>query len=241
MGTSQSHSLKTTPQWTSAKKALTAVIKNEGNTQKHAKLMSAFGNALGNEVYRGSTIGGKRGTFGYAGAKALHNTIQFISDVRSVGINAALNNLGLLQANIPTTPRELIRTLCGLTAEGTGAFADDEAAVVAQESLLAKIFTECSTLQDVESILINSDDDTIDVWIIDFQVEYIVEYMGGLFQSHIFDKNADPEMVCNDIKDWLHSELDNRLAAEMTHIDIFSQDGKAYIESLTLRILKIWQ
>ena len=68
-----------------------------------------------------------------------------------------------------------------------------------------------------------------------------MEYMGGLFQSHIFDKNATPETVCNEIKQWLRSELDNRLADEMHHINVFSPEGKAYIDTLIARILDIWQ
>ena len=47
MGTSQSHSLKTTPQWSAAKKAMTSVIKDHGNAQKQSRLMTAFGTAVG--------------------------------------------------------------------------------------------------------------------------------------------------------------------------------------------------
>lgn len=53
MGTSQSHSLKTTPQWSAAKKAMTSVIKDQGNSQKHAKLMATFGVAVSDSLYRG--------------------------------------------------------------------------------------------------------------------------------------------------------------------------------------------
>ena len=216
MGTSQSHSLKTTPQWSTAKKAMTSVIKNQGNRQKQSNLMTAFGRAIG-------------------------DGFQFVSDVKSLGIGGAIDALGLAPNDKPQTPRELIKTLCGITAEGGDALHDDEAAVNAQDWLLSKIFEDCSSLGDVETILQQTDEDTIDAWIIDFEVEYIMEYMSELFQSHIFEKNANPEAVCNEIKQWLRTELNSRLADEMKHVNVFSREGKAYIDTLTARILDIWQ
>ncbi len=240
MGTSQSHTLKTTPQWSAAKKAMTSVVKDQGNAQKQAKLMTAFSSAVGGDLYRGGGRGGS-GSFGRAGARALGNIIQFISDVRLSGISVAVDGLGLSQEERPQTPRELIRVLCGLTAANADAFHDDEAAITAQNKLLSKIFADCESLADIETLLREADEDTIDAWIIEFETEYIMEYMGGLFQSHIFDKDANPEIVCNQIKQWLRSELNNRLAEDLHHVNIFSAEGKAYLETLTARILDIWQ
>ena len=239
MGTSQSHSLKTTPQWSAAKKAMTSVIKNHGNSQKQSKLMTAFGAAVGDGLYRGGNRG--VGSFGRAGSRALGNVVQFISDVRSIGIGGAIDVLGLPQEERPQTPIELIKTLCGLTSADADALHDDEAAVEAQEKLLSMIFEQCDSLADIETLLQQANEDTIDGWILDYEVEYIMEYMGELFQSHIFDKNANPETVCNEIKQWLRSELDNRLANEMRHINVFSPEGKVYIDTLTAKILDLWQ
>lgn len=239
MGTSQSHSLKTTPQWSAAKKAMTSVIKDHGNSQKQSRLMTAFGAAVGEGLYRGGNRGG--GSFGRAGSRALGNVVQFISDVRSIGIGGAIDVLGLTQEERPQSPRELIMALCGLTSADADALHDDEAAVEAQEKLLSTIFEQCDSLTDIETLLQQADEDTIDGWILDYEVEYIMEYMGELFQSHIFDKNANPETVCNEIKQWLRSELDNRLANEMRHINMLSPEGKAYIDTLTAKILDIWQ
>lgn len=241
MGTSQSHSLKTTPQWSTAKKAMTDVIKEEGNAQKKSKLMTAFRAAIGEGLYKGGSNGGGRGSFGRAGSRALENIIQFISNVRSIGIGGAIDGLGLPQEEKPQTPRELIRTLCGLTSVDADALHDDEAAVEAQDKLLSMIFEQCDSLADIESLLQQANEDTIDSWILDYEVEYIMEYMGELFQSHIFNKGNDPETVCNQIKLWLRSELDNHLANEMQHINVFSPEGKAYIDTLTAKILDIWQ
>lgn len=239
MGTSQSHSLKTTPQWSAAKKAMTSVIKDHGNSLKQSRLMTAFSAAIGEGLYRGGNRSG--GSFGRAGSHALGNVVQFISNVRTIGIGSAIDVLGLPQDERPQTPRELIMVLCGLTSANGDALHDDEAAVEAQNKLLSMIFDQCDSLVDIETLLQQADEDTIDGWILDYEVEYIIVYMEELFQSHIFDKNADPETVCNEIKQWLRSELDNRLADEMRHINVFSPEGKAYIDTLTAKILDIWQ
>ena len=241
MGTSQLHSLKTTPQWSAAKKAMTSVIKDHGNSQKQSKLMTAFRTAVGDTLYRGRGNGGGRGTFGRAGSHALGNVIQFISAVKSIGIGGAIDGLGLPQEDRPQDSKELIKALCGLTSVNADALHDDEAAVEAQEKLLSIIFEQCDSLADIETLLQQADADTIDGWILDYEVEYIMEYMGELFQSHIFDKNANPETVCSEIKQWLRSEIDNRLEDEMRHINVFSLEGKAYIDTLTARILDRWQ
>lgn len=240
MGTSQSHILKTTPQWSAAKKAMTSIIKDQGNSQKYSKLMTAFGNAIGNGLYRG---GGSRGggSFGRAGSRALGNITRFISDVKSHGISSAIDVLGLPQEERPQTPDELIKVLCGLTAKGADALYDDEAAIAAQNKLLCTIFEECEDISSIESLLQQADEDTIDAWIIDYEVEYIMEYMGALFQSHIFDKDADPEAVCKEIKQWLRSEINKRLVDKAHHFDIYSTEGKSYIDTLTAKILNIWQ
>lgn len=240
MGTSQSHILKTTPQWSAAKKAMTSVVKDQGNAQKQSRLMTAFATAVGNDLYRGGGRG-RGGTFGRAGSRALGNVIRFISDVKASDIIVAVDGLGLSQEDRPQTPRELIRALCGLTSASASAFHDDEAAVTAQNKLLSKIFADCESLADIETLLREADEDMIDAWIIEFEAEYILEYMGELFQSHIFDKDANPEKVCNQIKLWLHSELNNHLADELHHVNIFSAEGKSYLETLTARILDIWQ
>lgn len=61
---------------------------------------------------------GGGGSFGRAGSRAIGNVIQFVSDVKSLGIGGAIDALGLAPNDKPQTPRELIKTLCGITAEG---------------------------------------------------------------------------------------------------------------------------
>ena len=131
--------------------------------------------------------------------------------------------------------------MCSLSSTDTDADFDSEAANAAQRKLLSEIFKTCENLTDVEEIIKQADTDTIDAWIIDLEVNYIIEYQGSLFQSHIFDKAQNPDRVARQIRRWLHSKLDKRLSDEMKHIDLFSVEGKKYVELLTARILDIWK
>lgn len=268
MGTSQGLTLKTTPQWSSAKRAMTGLLNDLENENKLENFMLKFYQALGSDgIYSGSTTSGGSGSgsstrsssgggssshgsrgggsngrrsFGRVGASAATNLLGFFSDVRDNGLSQAIEFANTVGVEVPQSPRELINFLCGLTSVDTDADFDSEAANAAQRKLLSEIFKSCENLTDVEEIIKQVDKDTIDAWIIDFEVNYIIEFQGSLFQSHIFDKAQDPDKVAGQIKRWLHSKLDKRLSDEMKHINLFSEDGKRYVESLTAKILDIW-
>ena len=269
MGTSQGLTLKTTPQWSSAKRAITGLLNDLENENKLENFMLKFYQALGSDgIYSGSTTSGGSGSgsstrssggggssshgsrgggsnghrsFGRAGASAATNLLGFFSDVRDNGLSQAIEFANTVGVEVPQSPRELINFLCGLTSVDTDADFDSEAANAAQRKLLSEIFKSCENLTDVEEIIKQVDKDTIDAWIIDFEVNYIIEFQGSLFQSHIFDKAQDPDKVAGQIKRWLHSKLDKRLSDEMKHINLYSEDGKRYVESLTAKILDIWK
>lgn len=268
MGTSQGLTLKTTPQWSSAKRAMTGLLNDLENENKLENFMLKFYQALGSDgIYSGSTTSGGSGSgsstrssggggssshgsrgggsngrrsFGRVGASAATNLLGFFSDVRDNGLSQAIEFANTVGVEVPQSPRELINFLCGLTSVDTDADFDSEAANAAQRKLLSEIFKSCENLTDVEEIIKQVDKDTIDAWIIDFEVNYIIEFQGSLFQSYIFDKAQDPDKVAGQIKRWLHSKLDKRLSDEMKHINLFSEDGKRYVESLTAKILDIW-
>ena len=269
MGTSQGLTLKTTPQWSSAKRAMTGLMNDLENDAKLENFMQKFYQALGRDgIYSGTTTSGEGGggtstrssgrsvtsshgsrgggskgrrSFGRAGATAATNLLGFLSDVRDNGLSQAIEQANTIGVDVPQTPRELINFLCGLSSVDTDADFDAEAANAAQRKLLSEIFKTCENLTDVEEIIKQADVDTIDVWIIDFEVNYIIEYQGSLFQSHIFDKAQDPDKVAGQIRRWLHSKLDKRLSDEMKHINLFIEEGKLYVESLTAKILEIWK
>lgn len=246
MGTSQSHRLKTLPQWSTAKRSMTGIIQNTQDEKRYSSFMRSFWEALGDDgLYVGGSSKSRHSSkhaFGKTGAIAAINLLGFFSSVKESGIYDAIESLSYeLQDKLPENPKELILQLCAISASNTDADQDSEAAMAAKRRLLSKIFKDCGSISDIESRILEATDDTIDSWIIEFEVEYIVEYQGALFQSHIFDKAKDPESIMNGIRSFLHSKLDKLLAEEMHHINIFSEQGRNYIDSLTSRILSIWK
>lgn len=258
MGTSQGLTLKTTPQWSSAKRAMTGLLNDFENEAKLENFMQKFYQALGNDgIFTGATTsggsgggtntrsrgGGSKGrrSFGRAGASTATNLLGFFSNVRDNGLSQAIELANTVGVDVPQSPRDLINFLCGLSSVDTDANFDSEAANAAQRKLLSEIFKSCENMTDVEEIIKQADKGTIDAWIIDFEVNYIIEYQGSLFQSHIFDKAQDPDNVAGQIRRWLHSKLDKRLSDEMKHINLFSQEGNRFAESLTAKILDIWK
>ena len=258
MGTSQGLTLKTTPQWSSAKRAMTGLLNDFENEAKLENFMQKFYQALGNDgTFTGATTsggsgggtntrsrgGGSKGrrSFGRSGASTATNLLGFFSNVRDNGLSQAIELANTVGVEVPQSPRDLINFLCGLSSVDTDANFDSEAANAAQRKLLSEIFKSCENMTDVEEIIKQADKGTIDAWIIDFEVNYIIEYQGSLFQSHIFDKAQDPDKVAGQIRRWLHSKLDKRLSDEMKHINLFSQEGNRFAESLTAKILDIWK
>ena len=249
MGTSQSHSLKTTPQWASAKRAMTGIIHDIENPNRFSSFMGSFLDAIeGEGLYRGASetryqrrLISHKHAFGTAGGGVAIDFLDFISEVKDNGLSTAISLFQSEGDEAPSTPRDLINQLCSFSAKETDANLDADAATVAQRKLLAEIFKQCDTLADVETILKEADEDSIDAWIIFFEVEYIIEYQGSLFQSHIFDKTEDPESVLGQRRRWLHAQLDTLLSEEMHHLNLFSKEGKSYIDKLTSRILDIWK
>lgn len=258
MGTSQGLTLKTTPQWSSAKRAMTGLLNDFENEAKLENFMQKFYQALGNDgIFTGATTsggsgggtntrsrgGGSKGrrSFGRAGASTATNLLGFFSNIRDNGLSQAIELANTVGVEVPQSPRDLINFLCGLSSVDTDANFDSEAANAAQRKLLSEIFKSCENMTDVEEIIKQADKGTIDAWIIDFEVNYIIEYQGSLFQSHIFDKAQDPDKVAGQIRRWLHGKLDKRLSDEMKHINLFSQEGNRFAESLTAKILDIWK
>lgn len=258
MGTSQGLTLKTTPQWSSAKRAMTGLLNDFENEAKLENFMQKFYQALGNDgIFTGATTsggsgggtntrsrgGGSKGrrSFGRSGASTATNLLGFFSNVRDNGLSQAIELANTVGVEVPQSPRDLINFLCGLSSVDTDANFDSEASNAAQRKLLSEIFKSCENMTDVEEIIKQADKGTIDAWIIDFEVNYIIEYQGSLFQSHIFDKAQDPDKVAGQIRRWLHSKLDKRLSDEMKHINLFSQEGNRFAESLTAKILDIWK
>ena len=118
---------------------------------------------------------------------------------------------------------------------------DDTAATVAMDTLLHEILNECKDEQSIEDRLKSATDDDKINWIISYEVKYIMEYSAELFQSHIFDKEGNPNKICNEIENWLHKEIDENLSKDLYRTDFNSPEGRERIDKLTSEILDIWK
>ena len=232
MGTSQSFSLKTTPNWTEAKRAMTALTKPEGRTQ------SNFNRYLGSFSRAVSSDGGR--IFGQAGARTSTKFVSLIGDIREHGLQQVVERL---QAGInfqDLSSKDILLVLYKNIVGQDDANIDDAAAKAAMDMVLTKIFSDCETPAEIDTIVHDATTDQIDGWILEFYVDYFMEFNAELFQTHIFEKEADPDNVCGNIKDFTAAWFQENVKEEIGRIDIFSEDGKRYLKGLTDKILSIW-
>lgn len=246
MGTSQSHNLKSSPNWSATKRAMTSIAKGTENIAAiNAKFIGNLGSALGNGLYRGGgngRHGGNRGSsFGRAGGRTVRGLTTVVNKIKQYGLIASLGIDNLPDAQKPKTPQDFKELLLHEIIGDNDSTMDDAAATYAMDKVLNDILSDCKDGHEIEDRLQNASEDDICEWIIIFEVEYILEYSAELFQSHIFDKGSNPEEIKRDIRGWMHNELDEKLSKEMAQIDFKSQGGKDYLDSLTAEILDIWK
>ena len=242
MGTSQSHNLKSSPNWSAAKRAMTSIANGTDNKlASNAKFFGNLGTALGNSLYRGSRTGGhgsKRGSsLGRAGGQAVRGLTTVLNNIKQYGLISSFGIDKLPDAQKPKTPQDFKELLLHEIIGENDSTMDDAAAAYAMDKVLNDVLSDCKDGQEIEDKLHNATDDDLHEWIITFEIEYILEYSAELFQSHIFDKGSNPEEIKKDMRGWLHNELDEKLSKELTQIDFNSLEGKEYLDPLTSEIL----
>lgn len=239
MGTSKSFSLKSSPNWSSAKRSVTNIINGSGNIASNGtSFMRSFTSALDNGLYRGANSGVY--SFGYAGTKAITNFVSFIFDVRTIGLNNVLGSDIFDGSRQPKTPEEFVDSIYQQIIGENDSNFDDGAAAESMRRLLVEIFSSCENDEQIEDVLKSAGDDKIADWIVFYEVEYILEYAFELFQSHIFSKEGNPEQIKGEIRRWLKGVIDERLADSISHVDFFSPEGKVYLDKLISNIIGIW-
>ena len=210
MGTSQSHNLKSSPNWSAAKRAITSIANGTDNkTALNAKFFGNLGTALGDGLYRGGRTGGhggKRGSsFGRAGGQAVRGLVTVLSNTKQYGLISSLGIDRLPDEQKPKTPQDFKELLLHEIVGDNDSTMDDAAATYAMDKVLNDILSDCKDGQEIEDKLQNATDDNLHEWIITFEIEYILEYSAELFQSHIFDKGRNPEEIKKDMRGWLHN------------------------------------
>ena len=242
MGTSQSFKLKSNPNWTSAKKAMTKIASGTGDMSVLGpRFISNFRAGLGDGLYTGSRGQRGRSSFGRSGGVVLRGFVGLVHATRQNGIWYALN----IEPSDPSkgirSKREILDDILLHVKSETEATFDDAAALNAMNHLLIYIFCNCDNEIDINERLHQATDDELCEWIIRYQVKYILEYSAEIFQSHIFDKSEHPEVILGQIENWLRSEIERRMSEQIKQIDLQTEEGKQTLDTLTAQILDIWQ
>lgn len=241
MGTSQSFKLKSNPNWTSAKKALTRIVTHKGDMENNYRhLMVNMRDAIGDSLYIGEGVHGKH-SFGYAGGAALKGFVGLVSSARNGGIWSALNIEPGTQETHIRTMREILDAILMYLSTDTKYPHDDAAAINAMNIVLIEIMRGCEDEMDVNERLQNATEDNVRKWIIDYEIEYILEYSAMVFQSHIFDKCDQPDAIRQQIANWLRGEIERDMTEQIRRIDLATEEGRNELEKLTAQILDIWQ
>lgn len=241
MGTSQSFKLKSNPNWTSAKKALTKIATGQGDNDVNCqRLMSNFRWALGDSLYVGG--GGRQGkySFGRSGGVAIKGFLKLASNTRQNGL---MYSLGIRPDDIisqPLTKRDIIERILLRVCPESDADFDDDAAIIAMKRMLVVIFNDCEDPGAIEDLINSATETDMTRWIIEYEVAYILEYSIQVFKSHIFEKSENPNGVRSEIERWLRREIEEKMRDKISQIELNSPEGIEEIETLTAEILVIW-
>lgn len=204
MGTSQSLNLKTTPNWASAKRSMSAIVRHRNAVSQQQV------NSLLRNVSRAIVHDSNR-SYGRSGGRVAKNFIQFISFVRNNGIGAFVEQLnpGINFADLSVRDVLMLikKQISNQNPDEDHSTLDDLAARTAFEKLLSLIFSEVETVADLEVLLRDATEDQLNAWMIEFQVEYIMELNGILFDAQIFSKGAEPDQIASQIRGFVRTKI----------------------------------
>lgn len=237
MGTSQSLNLKTTPNWASAKRSLSAIVRHRNAVSQQQV------NSLLRNVSRAIVHDSNR-SYGRSGGRVAKNFIQFISFVRNNGIGAFVEQLnpGINFADLSVRDVLMLikKQISNQNPDEDHSTLDDLAARTAFEKLLSLIFSEVETVADLEVLLRDATEDQLNAWMIEFQVEYIMELNGILFDAQIFSKGAEPDQIASQIRGFVRTKINEVYIIESHQLNLLTPEGETFVESLTQQILNIW-
>lgn len=237
MGTSQSLNLKTTPNWASAKRSMSAIVRHRNAVSQQQV------NSLLRNVSRAIVHDSNR-SYGRSGGRVAKNFIQFISFVRNNGIGAFVEQLnpGINFADLSVRDVLMLikKQISNQNPDEDHSTLDDLAARTAFEKLLSLIFSEVETVADLEVLLRDATEDQLNAWMIGFQVEYIMELNGILFDAQIFSKGAEPDQIASQIRGFVRTKINEVYIIESHQLNLLTPEGETFVESLTQQILNIW-
>lgn len=230
MGTSQSYSIKPSPNWTKAKRAITHLAKpgnmNEANVE----------NFLGNF----SRAVSENNVFGRAGGAVIGHLLQFITDIKDNGWEFAVQELVPQQEIDQLTLIEFLELLLELFCKNDSDL-DDQAANIAFQELEGYIMTQLESVEDLSGLLANATEDQMLEWVGYFYTDYIMQIFGELYYTHLEEKESVPEDVLNGIRDYVETSVNEVLLNKPDDFNIFSEQGRNFVNGIVNDLKDIWE
>lgn len=184
MGTSSRKPAPTGGDWTQAKTRLTNWTKSGGGDDGLSRAaLGAFVAALGGAAAAAAgSAGGVRTAAGLG---------EFLTDVSRDGLDATLDHYGLGDL-VGGDPLEALNEIAGRVS-GAGNTAEEAAARDALLAILAELFENPQTFEDIEAVAI--DEATINTFLARYLSEYIYRRVMQELGSRIADNAASPEQA----------------------------------------------
>lgn len=238
MGTSQSidPSVKDNPKWGKLSNAITKASGSERISDDQLQgIMRYFVKAIG-----GSGAGhGRSSTFGRAGITRAQKFMSFISDIKREGLNEIAQQIGIRDIEAISI-NDFINHLLVYCSVGNSNL-DDTAANAAVDELLKHILNEVESIDDIDRVFQESDNDMQYEWLCYFFASYIMEFSEELFSTRVFEKESNRVRIFHEIRDYVLRSLEDINAAEgLDNVDWRGEQGRAIIEQLQFEILEIW-
>ncbi len=230
MGTSQSYSIKPSPNWTKTKRAITHLAKPGNMNQANVE------NFLGNF----SRAVSENNVFGRAGGTAIGNFLQFITNIQNKGWELAIQELAPQQEIGHLTLIEFLELLLELFCKNDSDM-DDQAANIAFQELEGYIMTQLESVEDLSGLLANATEEQMLEWVGYFYTNYIMQIFGELYYTHLEEKESVPEDVLNGIRDYVETSVNEVLLNKPDDFNIFSDQGKAFVNGIIDELKDIWE
>lgn len=230
MGTSQSYKIKSTPNWAKTKRAITRLAAPGNMSEANAgRFLGYFSRAVSESQ-----------TFGGAGSTTVGNFIDFISDVRNLGWEQAVQQIDAQVDVTRLTAGEFLELLLKKCCENDSDL-DDQAANVAFGILEGAIQSDLNTAEDIGTLIENATEEQILEWVGLFYVNYIMEIFSELYYTHLEERGVIPEDVMDGLREYVVSSVNEILLNRPEDFNVFSQEGKDFVRRILEDLNDLWE
>lgn len=236
MGTSKGYLPPTGYLWSDAKRAVTAMARNNFQGSGIGRAVSKFADA---------TMSGKSSASGGLNsfASSASSAIGFFDYVGQYGFNEALNKVGL-QNLVGKSNEEIYIGLLDYFS-GDGSSIEKNITRDSMSELLKEQFLDMNDEDDYDDIIANMD---MNKFIKDFIIKFIQKSFLTNFSEKIegLCKNLDEYVTAeNNIKDFIKIEIDKKYTyEELSKVDWNGSEGKSFMNAKcekAFEIFRIWK